>query len=493
MARIAIGGWQHETNTFATIKADYAAFHRADEWPPLATGKDLLHQVDGVHLPITGALAQFNRGNHEIVPLLWCSATPSAHVTEDAYERIAAMLIKAVRDSLPLDGLYLDLHGAMVCEHLEDGEGELLRRIRTVVGRDLPIAASLDLHANITPEMLQHADVLDVFRTYPHVDMGETGARAAMMLGRIIAGDPKPHAAFRQTGFLIALNWGCTDNEPCRSIYRRIPEVIAGDVLSASFASGFHLSDIHHVGPAAVAYARTPEAAATAADDIAGLVESLEDRFEGKVWTAADGVAQALKLRRDGAGTVVLADTQDNPGGGGAGDTTGLLEALVAGGAAGAVLGLLSDPDAAAAATDAGVGAEIEVALGGRSGLPGQSPYHCRLRVLALADGNFTATGPMYHGARMVLGRCALLETGGVRVIVSSKPVQAADQSMFRHLGIEPAREPIIALKSSVHFRNDFADLADAILVVEAPGAVHADPAKLHYQNKREGVRVLGR
>ncbi len=493
MARIAVGGWQHETNTFATIKADYAAFQRADEWPPLATGMDLLRQVHGVHLPITGALAQLDRGNHEIVPLLWCSATPSAHVTENAYERIAAMLIEAIRGALPLDGLYLDLHGAMVCEHLEDGEGELLRRVREVVGRDLPIAVSLDLHANITPEMVKHADVLDVFRTYPHVDMGETGARAAMMLGRIIAEGTKLHAAYRQTAFLIALNWGCTDNEPCRSIYRRIPEVIAGDVLSASFASGFHLSDIYHVGPAVVAYARTPEAAARAADDIAGLVESLEGRFGEKIWTAADGVAQALKMQRNGAGTVVLADTQDNPGGGGSGDTTGLLEALVAGGAAGAVLGVLSDPAAAAAAAAAGVGAEIEIALGGRSGLPGQSPYHCRLMVLSLADGNFTATGPMYRGARMVLGRCALLETRGVRVIVSSKPIQAADQSIFRHLGIEPADEPILALKSSVHFRNDFADLADAILVVEAPGAVHADPAKLCYRHKREGVRLLRR
>lgn len=492
MARIAIGGWQHETNTFATIKADYAAFQQADEWPPLTRGTDMLHQLDGVHLPITGALAQLIRGKHEIVPLLWCSATPSAHVTEDAYERIAAMLIAEIDAALPLDGLYLDLHGAMVCEHCEDGEGELLRRIREVVGRDLPISVSLDLHANITPEMVEHADVMDVFRTYPHVDMGETGARAAGMLERIIAEGSRPHAAFRQTGFLIALNWGCTDNEPCRSIYRRVPEEITGDVLSASFASGFHLSDIHHVGPAALAYARTPQAAAKAVDGIAGFVESLEDRFHEKIWSASDGVAQALKLRRDGAGTVVLADTQDNPGGGGSGDTTGLLSALVEGGAAGAVLGVLSDPDAAAAATEAGVGAEIEVSLGGRSGLPGQSPYHCRSRVLCLGDGNFTATGPMYYGARMVLGRCALLETGGVRVIVTSKPVQAADQSMFRHLGIEPSDVPILALKSSVHFRNDFTDLADAILVVEAPGAVHADPSKLVYHNKRQQMRVPG-
>ena len=255
MARIAVGGWQHETNTFATIQAGFAEFERADEWPPLSSGDDMLAQTDGVHLPIAGALAYLRERNHDIVPLLWCSATPSAHVTEDAYERIAAMMLEQITAALPLDGLYLDLHGAMVSEHFEDGEGELLRRIRELVGPSLPITVSLDLHANVTPEMVQHADVLDIFRTYPHIDMGETGARAAEALDGIIATGVKPCKAFRQTSFLIALNWGCTLTEPCRSIYQKVPELVQGEVRYAAFASGFHLSDIRHVGPAAVAYA----------------------------------------------------------------------------------------------------------------------------------------------------------------------------------------------------------------------------------------------
>ena len=493
MARIAVGGWQHETNTFATIKAGFAEFERADEWPPLCCGEEMLRQIEGVHLPVTGALDSLREKDHEIVPLLWCSATPSAHVTRDAYERIAAMLLQRIADALPLDGLYLDLHGAMVSEHLEDGEGELLRRVREVVGPDLPISVSLDLHANITADMVRHADVLEVFRTYPHIDMGETGARAVVALDEILSSGIRPYKAYRQTGFLIALNWGCTLTEPCRSIYAKVPEVVTGDVRYAAFASGFHLSDIAEVGPAAVAYATSQEAAQDAVDRIVEFVESQEDRFNEKIWTAADGVAEAMRLRRAGAGTVVIADTQDNPGGGGSGDSTGLLRALVEGGAEGAVLGMLSDPEAVLSAKAAGVGAEISLALGGRSGLPGQTSLDCCCRVLGLADGNFTATGPMYHGAHMVLGPCALLETGGVRVAVSSKPVQAADQSMFRHLGIEPADAPILALKSSVHFRNDFTDLADAILVAAAPGAVFADPAMLTYHNKRESLRILNR
>lgn len=493
MARIAVGGWQHETNTFATIRAGFEAFERADEWPPLCIGDALFDQVSGVHLPVTGAIEQLRATGHEIEPLLWCSATPSAHVTRDAFERIADLMLGQISQAMPLDGIYLDLHGAMVCEHLEDGEGELLRRVRDLVGPDLPITVSLDLHANITPEMFRHADVIEVFRTYPHIDMGETGARAAVALDRIIDSGRKPCKAFRQAAFLIALNWGCTLTEPCRSIYEKVAASARGNVRFAAFASGFHLSDIAEVGPAAVAYADSPGAAQGAVDEIIDFVESREDRFDEKIWQAAAGVAEALRLQRQGAGTVVIADTQDNPGGGGSGDTTGLLQALVEGGADGAVLGVFSDPAAVTEAGRAGIGAEIPLSLGGRSGLPGQAPYRCRCRVLGLASGNFTATGPMYHGAHMVLGPCALLETGGVRVVVSSKPVQAADQSMFRHLGIEPSSVSLLALKSSVHFRNDFTDLAAAILVVAAPGAVHADPATLTYRNKRPSIRVPGR
>jgi microcystin degradation protein MlrC len=403
------------------------------------------------------------------------------------------MLLDRIRRAMPFDGLYLDLHGAMVAEHLEDGEGELLRRVRGLVGDALPITVSLDLHANVTPGMVRSADVLEIFRTYPHVDMGETGARAAAQLVRMIESGLKPCAAFRQVGFMLPLNWGCTLTEPCRGIYQRVPEVIGGDVWSASIASGFHLSDIHHVGPSVVTYADSGEVAERVADELLAWVERHEGRFNEKIWPAREGVTEALRLCDQGRGTVVLADTQDNPGGGGSGDTTGLLQELVNVGAAGAVFGVLADPLTVERARKAGVGGVFDAALGGRSGFPGQAPYECSCRVLSFASGSFTATGPMYHGAHMVLGPCALLETGGVRVLVSSHPVQVADQAIFRHFGIEPADEAILALKSSVHFRNDFTEPADVILVVAAPGAVVADPTTLDYQRKRPGVRLLSR
>ena len=491
MARIAIGGWQHETNTFATFKADYRAFERADEWPPLCIGQSMFPHVDGVHLPVTGAIEQLRGEGHDLVPLLWCSATPCSYVTQHAFETISDHFMRALEQAMPLDGIYLDLHGAMVCEHFEDGEGEFLRRVRELVGDAIPIVVSLDLHGNVTPSMVRHATVLDVFRTYPHIDMGETGARAARTLSQILRTGSKPYGAFRQVDFVIPLNSGCTLIEPCDTIYRELPAAIDSHVLSASFACGFHLSDIHDVGPSVMAYADSPEAANQAVEQLLHSVQSREEIFYEKIWVTDEGVARAISLVAGGAATVVIADTQDNPGGGGSGDTTGILQALIAQGAKEAVFGALSDPDTVAKAKGAGIGGSFAASLGGKSGLPGQQPYVCECKVLELNDGYFTATGPMYRGANMSVGDCALLEIAGVQVVLTSNPVQTADQSIFRHLGIEPASKKIVALKSSVHFRNDFTDLTSEILIVAAPGAVFADPSVLDYQRKRPDIRIL--
>jgi len=492
MARIAVGGWQHETNTFAPIRADYDAFARADEWPGLGVGRDMLGAVGGVHLPVTGAIEHLRGGGHELVPLLWCAATPSAHVTRDAFERIAAMLLEALRRALPVDGVYLDLHGAMVCEHLEDGDAEILRRVRAQVGAPVPVVASLDLHANVSEAMLEHADVLDIYRTYPHVDMAQTGARAAAHLEALIASGARWHKAMRRPDFLIPLNWGCTLVEPAQSLYGRLPELVEGEVRALSLACGFPLADVTGAGPAVVAYGSSARAAQAAADALLDEVRAREPDFRGRLYPPEAAVAEARRLasRSGGSGPVILADTQDNPGGGGPGDTTGLLRALIEGGAGGAVLGTIADPETAAQAHAAGAGACIDAALGDKSGMPGHAPLEASFRVLRLGDGRFTATGPMYRGARMELGPMALLDTDGVRVLVCAKAVQTADQSIFRHLGVEPAAEQILALKSSVHFRADFQSLARAILIVTAPGPVSADPGALDFRRLRRGVRL---
>ena len=486
--KVAVGGFQHETNVFAPHKADYAAFARRDEWPPLGVGANMLDNVLGVHLPVSGAVARLKELGHEVAPLLWCSAMPCAHVCEDAFERIAAMLLRELQNALPVGGVLLDLHGAMVCEHLPDGDGELLRRVREMVGGDVPVVASLDLHANVSDLMAEQASALDIYRTYPHIDMADTGARAAGHLDALMRNGLArfPASALRRADFLIPLNWGCTLSDPAKSIYEFLGAQ-AGSVSGLSMACGFPHSDVADAPPAVCAHGFERKAVEAAADGVINEVRRRKAEFRGAVHGIEDGIDEALRLLKSARkkGPVLLADTQDNPGGGGPCDTTEILRALVARRAPDALAGLISDPQAAERAHAAGVGAHIDIALGGKSGFPGSEPFAARFRVLHLSEGSFPATGPMLAGADIDLGPMALLETGGVRAAVSSKPAQAMDRSMFLHAGADPAAMKIVALKSSVHFRNDFEEIAAAILIVAAPGPVTADLAELPFQNAR--------
>jgi microcystin degradation protein MlrC len=491
VARIAVGGFQHETNTFAPSKARYEDFQRAGGWPGLTAGPALFEAVAGINLPIAGFVEEARAAGHEPVPLLWCAATPSAHVEAAAFERISEGLLRRLAEALPVDAVYLDLHGAMVTEHLEDGEGELLRRIRTLVGPRIPIVASLDFHANITAEMVAQSSALVAYRTYPHVDMAETGARAARLLDRRLSRGRGFAKALRKLPFLIPLPWQCTLIEPAASIYRRLAALEGGEVTSLSFAPGFPPADILECGPAVIAYAESQTEADRAVDALAEEVSAREAAFAGRIYAVEDGVRHALRLVGQGTRPVVLADTQDNPGAGGTSDTVGVLNALVQAGAERAVVANLYDPEAAAAAHAAGEGAVLTLGLGGKSGLPDQRPFQGAFRVERLGDGNFTATGPFYRGARMRLGPMALLSIGGVRIIVASAKQQAADRAMFHHLGLDPADENILALKSTVHFRADFEPIAGTVLVVAAPGPNPADHRMLPYRRLRDGVRRM--
>ena len=495
MATIAVGGWHHETNTFAPVKANYEAFTCDGGRPPLARGADLFEALKGFTFSVNGFQDRMTERGHRLVPLLWCSAVPSAHVTADAYERIAGMLVEDLEALMASaadrpDALYFCLHGAMVAEAFDDGEGELLRRVRDVVGPDMPIAASLDYHAMVSPAMVKHADVLETFRTYPHIDRYETGERAARSLQARLEVGPPFAKAFRQLPYLAPLNWQCTLVPPMSRLVAMLDDLQEPDAVTASVQAGFPLGDVPYATPSVIAYGRTQAAADAVAERLNQAFLDAEAEFAGTLYSPAEGVRLAIEKARSASKPIVLADTQDNPGGGGNCDTVGILEELVRQDAQNAVMGLFCDPAVATAAHGAGVDAEITVDLGALTGQPGHVPFHGTFRVQALGDGQFTATGPMYKGARMKLGPMAELRIGGVSVVVASAKQQAADQEMFRCVGIEPADQKIMVLKSSVHFRNHFQDLAEEILVVEAPGPVTADTRKLDYRNLRDGVRV---
>ena len=484
MPRIAIGGFLHETNTFAPSPATFSDFDGGSGAGPIRREGRIFDDLAHVNQGIAGAIRVGRDLGWDLVPTLWCAASPSAHVTRDAFERISTELVDRIAAAGPLDGVFLDLHGAMVCEHLDDGEGALLARLRERIGPDVPVVVTLDLHANVTPQMVALADLLESYRTYPHVDMTETGIRAARALAAMLDGS-RPEKAFLQAPYLSAIAWQSTWSEPARGLYRQLEEIAEG-VTALSFNMGFPAADFPDCGMSVLAYGPGAEAAARRMMD---AVEAAEPAFRGRVYAPDEGVAEALRMIAEGASLpVVLSDTQDNPGAGANSDTTGMLRALLAAGAPGAI-GNVFDPAAAAAAHAAGTGATVRLALGGRS-QPGDTPYLGDFTVEALSDGTFVAPGPFYGGRTMQMGPSACLRIGDVRLAVTSAKAQMADRAMFRNLGIVPEEEKILVVKSSNHFRADFQPHAHAVLVCAAPGPMAVTPADLPWRRLRPGLRI---
>jgi microcystin degradation protein MlrC len=490
MTRIAVGGFLHETNTFAPTKATYDDFVHGGGWPAMVQGSEVLKTIRHINVGLAGFVEQAEAAGWELVPTIFSAASPSAHVTEDAYERIAKIIVEGIKNAGALDAVYLDLHGAMVTEHLDDGEGEILSRVRKVIGKELPFVVSLDLHANVTPEMVEHADALIAYRTYPHVDMADTGRAAARHLATLLRKPRRLAKAFRQLPFLIPISWQCTSDEPSKSIYRKLASLESEAVPTLSFAPGFPAADFPHCGPSVFAYGTTQADADAAADQIANLVIAHENDFDGHIYTPDEGVRHAMELAKHASKPIVIADTQDNPGAGGDSDTTGMLRALVRNHARRAAIGVIYDPASAKAAHDAGVGATVTLALGGKSGIVGDAPYKETFVVENLSDGKFIAPGPYYGGRDMDMGPSAALRIGDVRAVVSSHKAQLADQSMYGYVGIEPTEQAILVNKSSVHFRADFESIAEKLIICAAPGAMPADTAALPWTRLRPGIRT---
>jgi microcystin degradation protein MlrC len=488
MLRIAIGGWQHETNTFAPFETDYGSFEMADGWPALSEGDALFEAVAGINMPIEGFI-QATRAAATLVPTLWCSAEPGGYVTEAAFEAIATRLCRAIAAAGRLDGVYLDLHGAMATRRFDDAEGELLARIRRIIGPDLPLVASLDLHANISERMVHESSALTIYRTYPHIDMAETGGRAAQLLLSLARGT-RLFKAFRRGEYLVPLHLGGTEFEPNRTLYRRLGE-LTSQCVSADVALGFAPCDVPDAGPSIVAYADTDERAQRVVRDLYAELALAETGYRDSLLQPDIAIARAMA--NDRAQPVILADTQDNSGAGGGSDNMTPVVDLVRHRAQRAVVAIVTDPPFAAQAHDCGVGASFEATLGG--GQSGAGALRGRFRVLALGDGRFVCTGPVSRGARMNLGAMTLVALEGageadVRIVVSSVRSQPLDQAMLRHVGVEPAMQRILVLKSSVHFRADFDPLAAETLVVEWPGCNPADARRVIYHNLREGLRL---
>ncbi len=491
MTRILIAGYQHETNTFAPSLADWAAFTRGDAFPPFKRGQAVIETFAGVNAPTGGFVDEARVHGWTLVPAAWAGASPSSYVTADAFERIATAIVEDTRAALAhaqgLDAIYLDLHGAAVAQGIDDSEVELLRRLRAVVGPTMPIVASLDLHANLGDASFELADALVAYRTYPHIDMAATGARAATLLAQRLKRGARAAVHAIRLPFLIPLPAQSTWQPAAGRCYEALEAIDAAHGTTSSFCMAFPAADIAECAPTVWSHGETDDAARAAAQ---ALFDAVGDPSIWKldILDARDAVARAIATaERDPTRPVVIADTQDNPGAGGDSNTTGMLHALLEQGAGQrwpgrVVVGMLFDEDSAKRAHAVGVGGSFDASLGKSvptfSG-PSDAPVTRRVAVRHLSDGTCTLKGPMMTGLAMNLGPSACLDVDGVLVAVVSGKAQLLDREMLRMVGVTPEAMRIIVVKSSNHFRADFTPIASEVIVAKAKGPMAADPADL--------------
>ena len=491
--RVLVAGFQHETNTFGATGADLGEFNTADSWPGLLKGKEVFTGLEGTSLPLAGFIREARKDeNVELIPTLWCAAEPSAQVTDEAYEEITGQILHGITYNGDLDGIYLDLHGAMVTMSFDDGEGECLARIRQLVGPELPLVISLDSHANVTGKMVRHASAITMYRSYPHLDMADTGGRAFAVLQYLMEGG-RVFPAFRQSPYLIPLHAQYTGTDPLKSIYETVRSVGPAPQRWAELSTGFPAADIHDAGPSVLAYAPSEDDAAAIASRLLQDLEDAEMNFDTSLSDPTTAVKRAIDISTRENRTVILADVQDNPGAGSTSDTTGILEALVDAGAGNVILGMLNDPDVAGEAHRRGVGAIFRTSLGGKAG-PDAKPFDAFVEVLALSDGRFAFTGEMYAGGMAEAGPSALIRIahikGDIRIVLSSTRCQCLDQAIFTHIGVRPEEASIIVVKSTVHFRADFDALTTTVLNTKAPGLTPCELEHVPYRKLRKGVRL---
>ncbi|MCM0019065.1 MAG: M81 family metallopeptidase [Tagaea sp.] len=476
--RLLLAMFKHETNTFSPLVTDLARFA---EWS-LAWGDDARAAYEDTRMPLAAymKLAR-DRGAEFVVPVA-AEAMPGGKVTRDAYERIADAILDALDDGI--DGALLDLHGAMVADHTDDGEGELLARMRAK-RPGLPIAVTCDLHANLSEAMVRNSTALIGYKTYPHVDMYEVAERAGRVVLDAMDGKCRPVQAWAPVPLLSQTLRQGTADEPMKSLVARAAALEAQTgVLCASVFGGFALADIPIAGTSTIVVADgDADLARRGAQDLADRAWAARRDFVYVHRPLAATIAQAKEIN---AAPIVLLDHADNVGSGGTSDVMKVIGEVLKAGLDKVAVAAVWDPAAVEAMARAGVGATLTLDLGGKTAMPGVAlagkPLRLTGTVQNLADGKWRVEGPMYTGVRVETGPTAVFRTGGMEIVVTSRHHEPWDTGIFTANGIDPAARRFLLLKSRIHYRAGFAPLARATFTLDGEGATTSDNSKLAYR-----------
>jgi microcystin degradation protein MlrC len=475
MKRVLFAYLVQETCSFATTKFDLESFRRYF----LDFGDEVLLRHRGGGLEPAGAIAAAEEEGLELVPVLASYGGTGGPVTDETYAFFRERVLDAARrEASSVDGVLLCLHGAMVTESLDDPEGDLLPAVRQIVGPEVPLVISLDLHAHFTEAMAGAVDAVVAYHTFPHVDFYDTGYRAMKLLGRVLRGEVRPVVAHRKLPMI-------TSAEP-QNTTRPLGAEVMGRVLAAEGEPGVLAAailmvqpqlDLPNLGWSVVVTANANrELAQNKADEIGEFAWQNRRRFHYQ----RTPVSEALRRAREGeGGPYVLADTADATSGGAEGDSTWLLRGLLAEPVPGQSLVLICDPEAVAACVAAGVREEVEVEVGGKLAPAFSQPVQVRGRVRTLSDGRFQMKHPQMPADR---GRTAVLQVGEVYIVLSEKPVYTWDEECYRSVGLFPREAKVVQVKAQNGFRPVYEPFAKEIMELDAPGPTDGNLRRLPYK-----------
>ncbi|CTQ48554.1 M81 family metallopeptidase [Jannaschia donghaensis] len=480
--RVLTAEISHETNTFNIRPTDLAAFR--DRY--LLDGPTAIATRGDANTELAGLLDVARLHDWGVTHIGSAAAGPGGRVTDDAFDTLCAPLLTAAAEC-EWDGILLMLHGAMVTASHDDGEGEILRRLRAVVGPDLPIAVTLDPHANVSPEMCDCAQILVSYTTYPHVDIRATGRRVAELLHRAMTGEIRPATSRAHRPMLEEANGGRTDLGPMieRHALARAAEA-RPDILAVSINGAFPCADVAFVGPTVlVTYDRGtdgPTPPQVIAEEIAD--DMWNRRHEALNTYLSVGEAAAIAATWTGGSPLVIADYADNPGSGAYGDSTNLLAALLEAGVTDACFGPMIDAEAAERLQRERVGATVSLSLGGQTDPRfGGGPIHVTGTLRWRGDGAVVGNGPILGGQQRSFGATAVLRVEGIDILVVSIAHQMLDLAQFETFEIAPRACNVIALRSMQHFRAAFAPIAGRIIICDSGALCTVNYGTLDYEN----------
>ncbi|MFQ5774701.1 MAG: M81 family metallopeptidase [Kiloniellaceae bacterium] len=485
--RLLLATMKHETNTFSPIATDLRRFR---DWA-LFEGEAVASACAGTNQPLAAYLDLARAAGAEVVTPIAAEAMPSGPVRADAYAHITGRILEALSRGR-FDGAMLDLHGAMVAEGEPDGEGGLLERMRAIAP-GLPIAVTCDMHCNLTARMVANCTALIGYKTYPHVDMYDVGARVGRILLRALAGESAPVMAWGSVPLLAQTLRMGADDAPMGPLQEMTRVEERAGALAATVFGGFPLADIPEAGVSAV----------VVADGEAARAKAARDRLLAAAWAARDDFvyrgepldAAVARAKTIEDGPVILLDHADNTGSGGTQDTMAVIKEVLDQGLRDAAVAAVWDPAAVAAMSAAGVGAEVTLDLGGKTDMPAiglkGAPLRVTARVRTLSDGRWIVRGPMYTGVEVNTGPTAVLEVDGVRIVVVSKHHEPWDLGILTSVGIDPRHCRYLVLKSRIHYRAGFAPLAKATIACDGVGVTTSDNSLLRFRNVRRPIFPL--